>query len=160
MSCCAENIEELKKKLEEKRQISRDLKETYQNLLVVNLQKDLIIRQLKEKIQTNKFTEFKSLLSIEGIQKLNTIGNSQSDDSTFIRVALLDLYREEPTVLKKKTLTGNSRDGDKTIISPEKIKILEKLFNERFLYIQATEERKNNLRKLIRNTIDAESRKK
>lgn len=66
-TCRGDNIQKLKKNFEEKRREARELKETYQNLLVENLQKDLIIRQLKQKIQANKFLNFKGVLSIECI---------------------------------------------------------------------------------------------
>lgn len=85
----------------------------------------------------------------------------QREDSTFVHVALLDLYRNNISALKEKTLSGHSKQGDKTFITPEKRNALESLFIERLSYIpETTEERKQNLNKLIRNTIDNESRKK
>lgn len=156
--CCGDNIEALKKKLEEKLKEARELKESYQNLLVENLQKDLIIKKLKEKIQSKKYSNFEGIFTVECIEHLNLLDNSQPNDSTFIHVALLNLYRNDPNILKQKTISGR---GDKAAITPKKIEILERLFSERLSHVsEPTETRKYNINKLIRNAISTEIRKK
>lgn len=161
MSCCSDNIEKLKKKFEEKQREARDLKEKYQNLLVENLQTDLIIQQLKQKIKANRFSDFKGTFSDECLDKLNLIGDLQSDDNTFVGIALKDLYRNNIDALKKRTLSGRSENGEKSVVTPEKVNIVASLFKKRLFYIpDVDQERKKNLNKLIRNTIDNESRKK
>lgn len=158
MACCDDNIETLKKKLKSKQEEARELKESYQNLLVENLQKDLIIKKLKKQIQSKKYSNFEGVLTVECIDHLNLLDNSQPNDSTFIRIALLNLYRNDPEILKKKTISGR---GGKSAITPEKIEILNRLFGERLSHIsEPTGTREYNINKLIRNAISAESRKK
>lgn len=158
MACCDDNIETLKNKLKNKREEARELKESYQNLLVENLQKDVIIKKLKEQIESKKYSNFKGVLTVECIDHLNLLDNSQSNDSTFIHIALLNLYRDDPDILKKKTISGR---GDKSAITPKKKEILERLFDERLSHIsEPTETREYNINKLIRNAISTESRKK
>lgn len=161
MSCCSDNIEKLKKKFGEKQREARDLKENYQNLLVENLQTDLIIQQLKQKTKANRFSDFKGILSDECLDKLNLIGDLHSDDTTFVGIALKDLYRNDKDALKKRTLSGRSENGEKSVVTPEKINALQRLFKKRMLFMpEAEQERKDNLNKLIRKTIDNENRKK
>lgn len=163
MECCKNEIELLKENFEKKKCEARELKETYQNLLVENLQKDVIIRQLKEKLCSKKFTSFKGILTDSCLDKLKSIGHSQQEDSKFVDEALNDLYQNNVTALKKKTLTGRSKNGEKSLVSPEKINILSRLFDERISYIPSGEVndlRAKNLSKLIRNSIDKAKRKK
>lgn len=72
------------------------------------------------------------------------------------------MYSQEQ--LKKKTLSGRSKDATKTAISPETKSLLEKLVNVRLDKVKEEEEReirsKNCLSRLIRNTINTAERKK
>lgn len=93
------------------------------------------------------------------MNELKLFGNSQRDDSPFIRCAIKDLYRENIGILKHKTLSGQSKDNTTTKISPKKMSTLEDLFEQRMTYMQPediNDVRKKSLHKLIRNAIDNE----
>lgn len=171
--CCQQEISFLKERLEKLDSDTKQLKREYQNSLVENLQKDCIIRKLKQKLKDKQsleptvkpceYVKFKGILSDTCLENLKLIGNLQRDDSRFISTALNDLYRENVDVLKKKTLGGRSKDKDKTVLTPEKVNTLEKLFAERMAFISTAEvdnSRKNSVHKLIRNSIDNANRRK
>lgn len=87
----------------------------------------------------------------------------QQEDSRFISIALIEMYRENIAILKKKTLGSRSKDSEKTAISPEKIRTIENWFAERISYIPKAEVnnlRESNVHKLIRNTLDGAKRRK
>lgn len=163
--CCQQEIDLLKQNLEQLTLESKKLKESYQNLLVENLQKDINIRRLKKELSSSKYSGFKDIFSDSCLDSLRSIGDSQREDCTFIGLALRDLYRENIDDLKLKTLSGRSKDSEKikTEISPKKIETLERLFCERISNLPSAEVddiRKKNLRKHIRNAIDSVNRKK
>lgn len=119
MNCC-EKATDLKKELHILTETAKKLKQGYHSLLIENLKKDLIIRQIKTKIEEKKFLRFENKLSKECLEKLNSIGNSQKQDSTFIAIALNGLYDDNTEIVKQKNLTGRSRNGVKSQITPEK----------------------------------------
>lgn len=133
------------------------LKKKYQQLLIENLQKDIIIRELKKKIELKECSGFIGELSTQCASELKKIGNTKRDDSAFVGSILNDFYDKE--TLKKKTLSGRSKDSSKTPFSPEKIQVLEKLFEKRLKTVEEEkkerETRRNCLSKLIRNAIDS-----
>lgn len=128
-------------------------------MLIENLQKDIIIKQIKKKIEENKFLSFEKHLSKEYLERLNLIGGSQREDSTFVAVAINALYSENTEVIKKKGLSRSKTKGNSEI-TPEKRKILEELFAKRMSYLVNVDiNRQNNLPKLIRNAIDNAKKK-
>lgn len=128
-------------------------------MLIENQKKDLIIRQIKTKIEEKNFLRFEKKLSKECFAKLNSIGNSQKEDSTFIAIALNGLYDDNTEIIKQKNLSGRSRNGVKSQITPEKKNILEQLFAERLSFMNEDVSRQIALPKLIRNAIDNARRK-
>lgn len=52
--CCEDEISDLQKKVEEYSSKLKQLKQSYEKSLIENLKKDVIIQQLKKKIETNK----------------------------------------------------------------------------------------------------------
>lgn len=48
--CCQEEINHLEKSIEDLANKLKDLKQTYEKLLIENLKKDIILRQIKKKI--------------------------------------------------------------------------------------------------------------
>lgn len=159
-NCCSGEINSLKKNLEEENIKSKELKQQYHQLLIENLQKDVTIRNLKKKFESFKYGNFKGILSDSCLDELKLFGDSQREDSSFIRCAIKDLYRENIDSLKQKTLSGRSKDDRKTKISPEKMSTLDRLFEQRISYMTKPEEiddiRKKSLNKLIRRAIDNE----
>lgn len=161
MSCCENKISELEDELKNLIVKSKSTKQEYLNLLNVNLQKDLEIRKLKRNIEQNKFASFETELSKDCLFELRSIGNSQKEDSQFVSVALSTLYKNDVQIIRAKCLSNRSKNPEQSAISPEKRKILDRIFTERLSYISMVEEeRKNNLSKLIRNAIDNAIRKR
>lgn len=159
-SCCESEIQVLKEELNDLEQQVKRLKNEYNNLLVENLQKDVIIRQKKLLIAQNKYAKFNNNFSKEILGQLNSFGNSQREDSTFVATAIKGLYNGDIETIKHKSLSGRSKKGETGGISPEKKKILESLYDERMSFISGIDEtRKNNLNKLIRNAIRNANRK-
>lgn len=153
--CCQSETIALKQKLEKLESETRKLKQEYQQLLIENLQKDVTIKNLKEKLEQHKYGDFKGIFSDTCLDGLRTYGNSQIEDSRFIGSAMRDLYRDDVDALKKKTLSGRSKNAQKSAISPKKMKILKQLFDKRMSLVGEVDDlRKNNLSKLIRNAID------
>lgn len=91
--CCSDEINLLKEILEKENSENKALKQKYNQLLIQNLQKDVIIRNLKKKVEEYKYGSFKGVLSDVCLDELKSYSNSQTDDSPFIRCALKDLYR-------------------------------------------------------------------
>lgn len=159
---CCEKITDLRKELNSLTEAFKKRKQEYQTLLIENLQKDLIIRQIKTKIEEKKFSSFEDQLSKDCIVKLNLIGNSQKEDSTFVALAINELYRGNSEAIKHKVIkeSARSKKSGKSEISPKKKKFLERLFAERISYFANVDEtRENNLNKLIRNAIDNANKK-
>lgn len=98
--CCQGEVDLLSENLKYLVTKEKQLKKKYQQLLIENLQKDVIIRELKSKIDSRKFFSFIGKLSLNCLNDLQRIGNSQKEDSTFIRCAINDLYQKNQ--LKKK----------------------------------------------------------
>lgn len=160
--CCNAEINLLKKQIENSISQVKKLKEDYQHLLIENLQKDVIIRQLKQDIaRIRKYHIFENILSKSCLEELRGIGTSIKEDSIFVGVVLKELYGAADS-LKQKSLSGRSKNGDKSELTPEKRSTLESIYGERMKYLPVSEagERKNNLPKLIRNIIDCANRKK
>lgn len=159
-TCCESEIKVMKEELNDLEQQVKQLKIEYNNLLIENLQKDVIIRNKKIQILQNKYTNFNKNISKDILSELNSIGNSKREDSAFIALAIKGLYNGNIETIKQKSLSGRSKKGETSGISPEKKKILERLYDERISYISDIDEsRKNNLNKLIRNAIDNANRK-
>lgn len=149
---CADEIAEFRAELEEYTLKVNQLKQKYKNSLIENLQKDVQIRLLEEKVQSNKKLKFVQL-SAATRNKIELIGTSVKDDSKFINCVLSDLYNGDIEKIKTKTLSGRVNCE----ISPHKKNTLEKLFKERLSYLprqEIDEEREKKLNKLIRNAID------
>lgn len=108
-NCCEKEIDSTKKEFIELAQEVKQLKQVYHKLLVENLQKDIITEQSKSKIQENKFASFSEYFSKNCIEKLNTVGRSQKEDSHFVSLALHDLYKKNPEAIKQKSLSGRSK---------------------------------------------------
>lgn len=160
-NCCGQEIDDLKDEINSLVLESDELKQKYKKLLILNLEKDIQIRNLRKELEVNKFTKFKWKLSESCLSNLETIGNSVSEDSSFVCCIMNDLY--DISKLKNLTLSGRSKTGDKVEIDQEKKDILEAIFAQRLAYVrrqEVNECRRNNLNKLIRNAIDSANKKK
>lgn len=159
--CCDQEIEHLKAQLEKLKSESIELRENYKKLLILNIEKDVKIRDLKKELEKNKFTLFKGKLSELCLNKLETIGNSVAEDSSFVCCVIHDLF--DSSTLKNLTLSGRSKCGEKSEIAKDKKDILEAIFNQRLAYVprqEVDETRQKKLNKLIRYVIDNANKKK
>lgn len=158
LHCCEDEIGALTQELEEYTSKVSSLKQKYKNSLIENLQKDVRIRSLEQKIQSIKKSKFVEISDV-GRNKVELVGSSVREDSTFVSCVLFDLYSGDIERIKQKSLSGRSkvRVNVNSEISPTKKSILEKLFKERLSYLppqEVDEKRKKKLNKLIRNAID------
>lgn len=88
---CEEEIEALTRELNEYTLKVKTLKQKYNNSLIQNLQKDIQIRTLEQKVKSKKNLKFNEL-SVETRKKINLIGESAREDSTFVNCVLNELY--------------------------------------------------------------------
>lgn len=154
--CCKDEIDSREQHLDQLNSEYKKLKEKYQKLLIENVQKDVVLRELKQKIEKYKYSTFEGIFDHSCLEKLRNFGDAKNDDSKFIECAMKNLYHGDMQALQQKTLSGRSRKQvAKTAISPEKKKILQSLYCERMSYLTADDLRKKNLNSLIRNTIDS-----
>lgn len=160
-SCCRREIDELQAEINKIILESDELKQKYKQLLIINLEKDVKIRNLKKELETKKFIKFKDKLSENCLTNLEIIGNSVSDDYTFVRCIINDLY--DITTLQNLTLGCRSKADNKVELSYEKNVILEEIFAHRLAFVprqEVNELRKKKLNKLIRSAIDNACKKK
>lgn len=158
--CCEEEKEHLNAELHKLVLESNGLKENYKNLLILNIQKDVEIRDLKKKREKNKFTQFKGILSQLCLDKLEIFGNSVEQDSSFVCCVVNDLF--DISTLKNLTLSGRSKSGEKSEIAKEKKGNLEAIFKQRLAHVprqEFNEAREKSLNKHIRNAIDSAIKK-
>lgn len=158
--CCANEITELKGEIEKYSREVKTLKDEYKILLIQNIEKDLKIRELKNKIKSKKYIHFEKVLSKTCTDKLKLIDDAESEDTKFVDVILNELYNVE--TLKCKSISGRSKNKEKSAITPEKKLLLEEIYKERLQHLSPSTAniRKKNLSKIIRNTIDVANRKK
>lgn len=158
-TCCEKEREILKEELKNLDQQVKQLKKEYHILLVENLQKDVIIREKKKQTEQKKYIN--SGLPVEYLEILNSFGNSEREDSAFIAAALNGVYKGESETIKHKSLSGRSKLGETTAITPTKKLTLENLFAERLSYIPVKDtKRQKNLNRLICDAIHNAKRRK
>lgn len=58
-NCCGQEIDDLKDEINSLVLESDELKQKYKKLLILNLEKDIQIRNLRKELEVNKFTKFK-----------------------------------------------------------------------------------------------------
>lgn len=148
---CQVEIHQLKQELEHFTSKSKQLKQNYQKLLIENLQKDLIIRELKQQINIQKFDSFEGKLSEQCLEQIKTIGDSPREDSAFFNLILTDIYGDS---LQHKTLSGRSE------ISRGVKMFLNDIFAARINHLPYEEKsgRREHLNRCIRNAIDKAKR--
>lgn len=102
----------------------------------------------------DKFTEFTKIDALRAVQ------SERRNDSTFINIAIRDLYRNDLSVLKNFNLSGRTskKGGQKKHAFPEEqVSLLKSIFWARLTSIDAADKSvrssDTNLRKLIRNAI-------
>lgn len=154
---CKEKFEELEKEIGEIEKQVCDLKAKYGQMLIENLKKDLILEELNEKSEVMRFDEFSGDFSKEDLHLIQSVSNSKQNDPLFVRVVLRSLYASNLTVLNKRCVSGKSKSGEKSEISPVKRQILDKIYNRRMEIAsvsEVVESRRNTLNKHIKAAIE------
>lgn len=160
----------------------QNVKKLYRTSLQVSLMKDLKIQQmenlLKEKSITfstddyNKghFDRFKKIFTELELASLRGLDFKTSTDSTFLRYCMKALYKQDLSVILKKTLNGTKKriflsEGqiitipEKEPISPPKKVILRNIFDERIdavpnLSFREKDQRLKNFNIVLAKVID------
>lgn len=153
---------------------NQDLKKLFNKSNQVNLQKDLLIAQLKQQIDENSsnsasnissssqknrqkilFTQFEDKIDIAELVKLRSINDKREKDCTFVLQCLRILYKNNERLLCERTAAKNT--SSKRELSPEKKSVISELFYERLSAINLNpneeQERRSKLRSLIASGI-------
>lgn len=132
------------------------VKKMLRTALQINLQKDLKLQHMESKLTVNgikidlndfvagDFNRFIKIFTEKELASLRGLPISQSSDSSFLRLILNYLYKDDLAILAKKTVIGRNADTD--AISPNKLVIMQTIFDERIdglgLDEEANEKRK------------------
>lgn len=148
--CCDSEINDLLQQIANLTAKSKQLKSDYHELLIRNVQKDVEIIELKQKLQSKKYSDFSHIISEATLDKLRMMSGDSSKDKTFIFEILYDIYG---TDLKNKII---GRSNEPNSIPRTTKNILEQLFNERIQTegIETIDARREKLNRCIRNAID------
>lgn len=142
--------------------------------LQVNLQKDLKLTQMENKLKeaeikfdaedfvVGDFCRFVKIFTEKELARLRGLPVTQSSDSAFLRFTLNYLYKDDLNQLSKKSTTGRNADADP--ISPQKMCIMQSIFNERIDGMGQSEEenerRKKRFKSVLAKIIDRSRAKK
>lgn len=143
------------------------VKKMLRTALQVNLQKDLKLQHMENKLTANgikidsndfvagDFDRFVKIFTEKELSSLRGLPISQSSDSSFLRSILNYLYKDNLAMLSEKTVIG--RSADSVSISPEKLVIMQTIFNERIdglgLDEDANEKRKKRFNAVVSKII-------
>lgn len=140
----------------------KKLKILYNKSLGINFQKDLKIQRLEQELNLLKngeinptesteepqrtdgtFDSFSEYFTSSELRDLRKMQSESRHDATFVRTALLYLYRDNPALLQYKSVRGSKtklmkkKDGTvvktepKEPLSPKKLDILKNIYRER-----------------------------
>lgn len=124
-----------------------------------NLKKDIILNDLQKTKKDEGFNDFHEKFSIGTLKLLQTFGPEQKEDSSFILAAVRGLYQNNLAALKTKSFSGNSLNNNKQALSPEKLKILNDLYERRLSALESGDKRKKLFSKHIKNAIASINKK-
>lgn len=140
----------------------------------VNLQKDLKIQHMENKLTANgndlatndfvpgDFCRFIKKFTEKELSSLRGLSAAQSSDSSFLRITLNSLYKDNLAGLSKKSAMGRNSEAD--AISPDKLVTMQTIFNERIdglgLNPDAQEKRKKRFNTVVAKIIVKERAKK
>lgn len=135
-----------------------EMKTKYGQMLIDNLKKDVTLEELnkKQKDQNSgsSLMFFQKMIWIQSVP----VGDGKQEDALFVRTAIRILYSNDLNILKNRYVTAKSKNGDKVQVTPEKRKIIDKIFMQRMDAIAAKEglddKRKTMLAKHIKAAIE------
>lgn len=160
-------INSLKRKMNEKDNTIKALTEALQKAYVLIGQKEIAFQELiSDKLEVNQnnplyYSRFKEL-NEENLDELRSISFGRKNDSEFVRKCVLSLYKNDLTVLSKKTAVQKTLE--KNPITPQKKVTIVGLFEERLTIEKISQvdriKRNSTLNKLIKDAIENISKKK
>lgn len=109
-------------------------------------------------ISKYSFEDFGKNFTPQQLVSLREVGPSIRDDSTFVALALKNLYVDRLQCLQSKSLTGRSKNGEiKTAITPEKVTVLKNIFIDRIdgltIDVHERKKRKKRINVLIKDGL-------
>lgn len=85
-----------------------------------------------ENATTVMYSTFSKQFGSKDLSKMRSIGVSESEDSTFVLAGIRSLYKNEMNKVATITVNGRSRRNEaKQKMTPEKLKSIQDIFNER-----------------------------
>lgn len=159
-SQCKTEIQRLKQEIQECNEQIQSSTKLYHDTLILNLKKDLIIRELKSNAMDTRFSEFHDLFPATIIEELKSLPDAPEKDSMFVLKAVKGLYGNDLSRLKSKTYSGRRKEP----LTPKKLHVLSKLYMKRIDYAEKNEAnvaiRKSNFGKLVKTAIETINRYK
>lgn len=171
LKACADKKEELRKQFIADKARLEQIKRAQATANIICAEKDDEISILQSQVesapsncaqsssllQAKPFTEFAEDFTEQQIHQIRSVGNTKTDDSTFVLEITRALYANNIDKLQSVTVTGRSKDKSKQPVSPEKMRIFRSMFSERFhrMNEKKTEidSRKTTLNNLINRAI-------
>lgn len=149
-------------------------KKMLRTALQINLQKDLKLQHMENKLTVEginidfndfvagDFNRFIKIFTEKELASLRGLPISQSSDSSFLRLILNYLYKDDLAIIAQKTVIGRNAAND--AISPKKLVIMQRIFEERIdglgLDEEANEKRKKRFVAVVGKIIGKERTKK
>lgn len=123
------------------------LKEQYIDKLTKNFQLDYVLGQLESQLKSPETENtpdaqlndhiFPEFLTDSQLSELRLIGKDKSKDSTFVLSVVRQLYANNLSIVKNKSVCG--RKNKKEPMTPEKSNVLKEIFNQRLKSCQSTD---------------------
>lgn len=149
-SNCQTEIQQLKVNIDSaKREISIAAKK-YHETLILNLKKDIKMKELKSILPENQFDEFANSLPTAIITELKCIKNVPEKDSNFILKIVKGLYRDDLNKLNNKTFGGRKKEA----LTPTKKELIKKMYTKRLTGTLNSKEREANFGRHVKNAIE------
>lgn len=156
---CVEEIDKLEAEIASYMCKNQSVKQQYNVALIENLKKDFVLYNLLHQNTEKSYEEFIGTFPVETIKRLQSIGQNQENDSSFILAAVRGLYSDNLTKLKNKSYSGPSKRNLKEGLTPEKVNHLKSIYEKRMEYMKpnssmvAIEERKKKFSKHVKTAI-------
>lgn len=115
-------------------------------------------------LHAEQFSSFKKFIPEKVLVSLRSLDFDKKKDSVFLRTCISALYKDNLGVIALRTVTGTKErvidfDGKRTVIpakapvTPEKLIIMSKIFDERVDALPGIDELEKNKRKSEMNTL-------
>lgn len=168
---CTVEKDNLKIKINETKETIKKIEDAIISCRSIIVEKNFEIENLQKRLPEDSnpvsndapelmYTSYSNVFSCEQTTQLRSIGTSARNDSTFIIYAIRCLYAENIDSVRNKSACGKKvkrGEKQKTMMTPEKKKTIENIFDERMrgsgLSILEQNFRKKQLNKLIKDAL-------